>query len=318
MFGRSTVPAPANLAAARKKQIDSLHSHVPAVKAADANKSVFDVPVLLRNGSQLFLRITLPAGFPQDSPILRVESPSSGVQHAWLNPQQYVVGHDKLRQWNPSHDLGKIVQDVVRELCARAEPPRSSGARLAGASGYLPARLTDADGWQIVPNSGHIPLPQVVIPSSFPELESRTAAELEFLNLDKEEFEKFVNGHECIASVRRVRDDLKRSVVELEGANKKLQEDLDRVFAEKASLEQVQKERSAQLEASAVKQQKILERRSVPVVLAGLAASAEQMDQQCEAFANEYMNGPMDTPTFIKTFRDMKKRHHSRMARKEW
>lgn len=67
---------------------------------------------------QLSLRITLPNGFPDISPIIVVSPP---VVQRWVGQDMKVVGHESIVSWNRNCSLGKIIKDIEIEFNLR--PP---------------------------------------------------------------------------------------------------------------------------------------------------------------------------------------------------
>lgn len=107
----STLPPVTALQEQRAKQISSLQNLNPNVVELKA-QTEYRIPIT-HQGHNIALRIFLPPQFPQDKPIVSVTPP---VRHPWVSPTMEVVGCPGLVSFGVHTDLGRVVQDIVREF----------------------------------------------------------------------------------------------------------------------------------------------------------------------------------------------------------
>ncbi|KAI9202685.1 uncharacterized protein BJ171DRAFT_583807 [Polychytrium aggregatum] len=147
----------------KKRQIDSLAAY--QITFTETQK---DTQYQISVPSQPYvLLLILPPTFPQQPPAVLVKP--ANLQHPWINPQGYIVGHDKLQNWSQSHSLGRILRDIIQELAVRPPqkppvptplradspalyghpPPRPAGASVpmtTGAASSFPSAVSQRPG----------------------------------------------------------------------------------------------------------------------------------------------------------------------------
>eukprot|EP00741_Cyanophora_paradoxa_P013106 tig00020675_g12659.t1 len=317
LFGRGR-PSSQEL---RDKQVQSLSQHVLNLRSLDASKSTFEATVQVPpTNASIVLRISLPPNFPQEaSPTVALVQPPWGCTHPWLDGQQVVTGHDALRRWSSDRDIGKVVSEIIREFTIR--PPRLPGAsphaqRAPSFPNANGARASNGraedDGWTLVPRVN------LTVPSDFPELHSKTSAELEVLESDRATFDSFIAGLDCIKEAKRLRADLAKANADQEQKNAKLQQEVSTLEQEVRRLGDAQRERRTKLEASVRRQQAIAERNSVASLARAVQGAAEEVDRRTERLAQSFIRGETDARAFMEKYMKERTAYHRHMAKREW
>jgi ubiquitin-protein ligase len=216
-------------------QIDSLKQYFPTVKEITRD-TIYEITLLTPKRQNLQLRITLAPDFPRTTPILTISPP---VLHRFVDNQQHInilpIAHENLQRWNVNSSLGKVVYEIVQKFMQ--EPPQILNSSLPSMNNYppslnnppsnsLPSTINPTmmnpstnsfiSTQNILSNENntlHTPLP--VIPSSFPEIESKSLTELTQLMNDEFEFQKFFESLSTVQTMKKVRDDLRVSNEEL-------------------------------------------------------------------------------------------------------
>jgi len=202
-------PQQAELQKLRAKQIDSLRSFFPTVKTVTPD--IYEVPIQLPNRSFIKLIVTLPPDFPQTIPSLQV---SPTVQHPLVSSSTSFIlptAHEHLTRWTPHVSLGKTIYEIVQKFMQQPPtigpsnpapapipsrspiPPPTSGFQTPSGSFPPPTSLPSYPTFIPPPSypSGNDLRTQITPPSSFPELENKSNAELQQLLNDETEFARF-------------------------------------------------------------------------------------------------------------------------------
>jgi len=199
----------------RMRQVDSLRQAFPTLK--ELNKGIlYEIPIVLPSRTALTLRISLPPTFPKTTgPVIQVYPP---VQHRLINQQMYIIpqAHENLQRWNyPTSNLGRTMLEIVQKLLQEPPVPMPPSYSIAVANPSTPQ--TNNTNYQeqqpSIPIVTHTPQP--VVPSNFPQLESKTISELSQMMNDEFEFNKFFEELPQVSNMVKVRDDLRNNNQEL-------------------------------------------------------------------------------------------------------
>eukprot|EP01114_Cavostelium_apophysatum_P017015 TRINITY_DN4960_c0_g1_i1.p1 TRINITY_DN4960_c0_g1~~TRINITY_DN4960_c0_g1_i1.p1 ORF type:complete len:320 (-),score=109.69 TRINITY_DN4960_c0_g1_i1:32-991(-) len=299
----------------RFKQIDSLKQGFPTVKEISKG-SVYEVPVSLPSRKVINLRINLPPDFPRAPPSIQVFPP---VQHRFIDHQMFITpqAHENLMRWNVQVNLGKVVFEIVQRFMQ--EPPNVLAPPSNPVIASTPPYQTNPNNNQPPPPYGQSQThtPQPVVPSSFPQLESKTPSELTQLLNDETEFNRFFEELPVVQNMRKVRDDLRTNNEELAKKTLIKESEIDKLRKDVASsIEIIQQQRGA-FEAKAQKQQEVMKRFSTANLIDKLAFAAQETEEQSDAIANRFLSGEMDYKDFIRDFMEKRKLFHLRSAKKE-
>ncbi|KXJ26226.1 vacuolar protein sorting-associated protein 37A [Exaiptasia diaphana] len=152
---KSSIPPTTALQQQRLKQIDTLknfHHNVTEVQRDIEYRITFYV-----HGATMSFNVTLPPQFPNEKPVVTVSPP---IQHPWVNDQMVVVGCPSLNMFYMHSNLGKAIQDVIKEFCDGHPPqfltPPSStipgSLPSSNLSGYQPSSTSSFTGYQPLAN----------------------------------------------------------------------------------------------------------------------------------------------------------------------
>ncbi|PRP74891.1 vacuolar sorting protein [Planoprotostelium fungivorum] len=164
-------------------------------------------------------------------------------------------------------------------------------------------------------NTSHTPLP--TIPSTFQELETRTASELAVLLNDEVEYDTFFNSLSCVQTMKQVRDDLRTKNEEVAKRGLSKESELELLQREIMSRHRVISEKKAILEGKLQKQQEIMKQFSTASMINNLEVAAGEAERSSDRTAEQFLNGTIDQKTFIQNFMQERKLFHLRSAKKE-
>eukprot|EP01135_Chromosphaera_perkinsii_P011628 Nk52_evm11s2462 gene=Nk52_evmTU11s2462 len=350
MWGRGSGP-PGGMSpeaqALRQKQIATLRASVSGHVTEIQKDCIYETSVQCQNGITVYVRITLPADFPNRVPVFQVRPP---LRQRWVDTQMYVVGHEKIRNWNPHISLGKMVSEILRDFIDH--PPqligpserssmhgtgsdRSSRASLhnyglphSNSMPIPPAYGSNGSlGTQEMParsprtSSSNMEAPTVIeppeVPKSFPELEVLSFDELNELLNSEEEFSNFFRKGEIVKNLGNVKDELQANNMELARKNLEREQELN---ASKSLLLEKNTELQALLSALMEKhqnQQSLSNMHTPARVVDNLKISVQEKDEESEDLASRLMDGDIEVDEFVKQFIGLRKLYHLRQSKLE-
>lgn len=317
----------------RAKQIDSLRQYFPTVKEITPG-TIYEIPINLPPDRKLItLKINLPIDFPRVPPTLQIYPP---VRHRFVDAQMFVTAqaHNNLREWPVHTSLGKTIYEIIQLFMK--EPPQlgiSTGVPFIPPSNQrLPYPVVNQSAYpnSNIPLSTGLPypsypeppkkesaLPQAVIPSSFPELESKTPSELAQLLNNEEEFKKFFESLECVSTVKKVRDDLRNTNEELAKKNLAKEAEIETIRKDLAKKQSVATEKREAIASKSQKQQEVMRQFSTPALIEKLTDASMEAEKSSEDIAELFVSGKLDHKDFVKQFMEERKLYHLRAAKKE-
>jgi len=306
----------------RYKQIDSLKHYFSTVKETTKD-SLYEIAILLpARKVTIMLRVNLPKDFPKVPPLLQIFPP---VQHRLIDQQMYVTtsAHENLARWGVHASLGKTVYEIVQKFIQ--EPPvilpqYTPSNTSSGSINPNPTPVTStpnqvANPQPNKPMQTHTALPAV--PTSFPELDSKTPAELSLLLSDELEFKKFFESLPNVQTMKKLRDDLRDNNESLAKKNLAKEAEIQKLQMDLNNRLNVIAEKRASYEQKAQRQQEIMKQFSTTSLIDQLTESATEAEQQSEAIAKKFLGGEIDNKDFMKDFVEKRKLFHLRSAKKE-
>eukprot|EP01116_Phalansterium_solitarium_P022116 TRINITY_DN7187_c0_g1_i1.p1 TRINITY_DN7187_c0_g1~~TRINITY_DN7187_c0_g1_i1.p1 ORF type:complete len:271 (+),score=79.75 TRINITY_DN7187_c0_g1_i1:102-914(+) len=246
MYPGQTWGQPSEAQALRSKQVESLRQYFPTVKEV-TKEALYEVIINLPTRRVITLRIHLPVDFPRRPPSLQIYPPA---QHRFVDAQSFVTpaAHDNLGRWPVHANLGKTLYEIVQKLMQ--EPPNLLSSLASSSSGSpslsmsasglpppqpVPPQLQQAgytavgypspSGSAVSGPSQPSPTPPQPpprhqtrlpdIPTSFPELDGKTPAELTALINDEAAFQRFFEQLAAVQTMKNIRDDLRAAAEDL-------------------------------------------------------------------------------------------------------
>jgi len=155
------------------------------------------------------------------------------------------------------------------------------------------------------------------IPNSFPELESKTPAELSQILNDENEFKKFFESLSSVQTMKKLRDDLRNNKEELAKKNLAKETEIEKLKKEMETNNQVVNEKRAEFEHNVQKQQEVMKQFSNPALIEQLTKGAYQAEIESDEIANKFLSSEIDQKEFVKNFMEKRKFLHLRSAKKE-
>jgi len=313
----------------RFKQIDSLKHYFSTVKETTKD-SLYEISILIpARKATITLRVNLPKDFPRVPPLLQIFPP---VQHRLVDQQMYVTAaaHENLARWGVHCSLGKTVYEIVQKFIQ--EPPNMLPQ-------YTPSASTSASTLPVSPppannvsNQPPKPLPHIPqqqhnqqqlqtslppIPTSFPELDSKTPAELSLLLTDETEFKKFFESLPTVQTMKKLRDDLRDNNETLAKKNLAKEAEIQKAQMDLSGRLNTIAEKRTSYEQKAQRQQEIIKQFSTTSLIDQLTEAASEAEQQSDGIAKKFLTGDMEHKDFIKDFMEKRKLFHLRSAKKE-
>uniref|UniRef100_A0A061S1I7 ESCRT-I complex subunit VPS37 n=1 Tax=Tetraselmis sp. GSL018 TaxID=582737 RepID=A0A061S1I7_9CHLO len=148
--------------AQRQQHITELISQISAAVPKNYDRSVYEVSFTLGSGKAAALEVTLPPGFPQERPLLKLQP---AVPDPWVEPSGHVL-FDDLRRWQHPH--------------TRLAPAASGGAHASPPPPPPPPN----------PAEGPPRPPAIPVPSEFPAIDAMGVEELTKILLDPKAYEE--------------------------------------------------------------------------------------------------------------------------------
>jgi len=296
----------------RMRQVDSLRQAFPTLK--ELNKGIlYEIPLVLPSRTALTLRISLPPTFPKiTGPVIQVYPP---VQHRLINQQMYIIpqAHENLQKWNyTTSNLGRTMLEIVQKLLQ--EPPV-----LAPLPPSYPS--TPQINFPIPQEQPSIPFvthtPQPVVPSNFPQLESKTISELSQMMNDEYEFNKFFEELPQVSNMVKVRDDLRNNNQELAKKTLAQENDIELLKQEIKSSAEIIEQQKLAFQTRSTRQQEIINQYSTSNLIDGLTKASQDAERESDDIATRFLNRQMELKDFVKEFMEKRKLYHLRSAKRE-
>jgi hypothetical protein len=260
----------------RQRQIESLQSIAHRQVSAD----LFEIPVSLPLGT-LYVRLFLPSDFPQGAPVLEVPH----VTHPWVDRNGKVVGHKGLTNWEMSHSLQRVVNELLEEL-VRRPPTRTNSNKIP--------HLTNT--------------PHFVLPSH---------DQIEHLINDKFARTDFIeSAHQNISDMLRFKTEIIFTNAKLATDNLDLYSKLTKLHEEITKIRNENEHNYALINELFTNTRKE-SLRFKPDYLKIKIDELINGDDSCEVVKDSYLNREINDDEFMLRFRSSSFIKHSRMAKRE-
>jgi len=339
MWGKKRTTDAAEQANLKRKQVEALRSAYSNVKEVHRD-TVYEVPL----HPPVSLVLTLNDGFPTTPPVVTVTPP---VSHHWVDPNMYIIGCPKLKEWSSTMDLSKIVKSVSKEF--EKTPPRilpnnipqpslypmlspngmpQPSGMMPQSSGMYP-NLASGSSSNLRPSGGqsmfasaatvspaYPPLPPKPA-EIFPELVSLSKQELEDLLSDDEKFEIFLSNLEKHKNIETIVKDLRDENDRVAAVTLEKQEELGQLQESLQLQKDLFKIKQSELDEKAKKLGEIMKKYSGSVIMGKLASETHRVEEESEDLAQQFLRGEIEINEFPKVFIEARKRFHRRAAKME-
>jgi len=249
----------------------------------EAAKNIFDVPLSLKDGVTTTFRAILDNDFPTSRPRLQV-IPS--VKHRFLDQSGFIFpsAHHYLAQWNGNTSLLGSVMFEIATIIIQETPAYNSQPVFNSAPVHQQTVLN-------LSNPSPPPYTETVttvnsIPTSFPELESKSLSELQQICNNNTAFMEFIDSLEYLKNYQSVKEDLLKTNDELK--KKMIEKEKDIVSLHSEYEEKLIKlaERRSTHDQTLTAQDDILKKYSGRAVIRALAVLAQEADAQSRDYLN--------------------------------
>ncbi|KAI4465138.1 williams-beuren syndrome critical region protein-related [Holotrichia oblita] len=290
----------------RKRQIDTLkvfNDNVTEVKEGSEYQIQFQ-----SGGHNLVLIVILTKDFPNEKPILKV---SPLIIHPWVNNEGEVLSAPGLLNFTVYSDLGRVVQAIIREF-ERTPPPLVSEQRINNPTSPTGSKRDSDNMGRISPNypsnylnrHGFSP-PQatgVFQTFTFPELNTYSLEDLEFLNESEERRGEFLENLQQTHDMNKTLDDMISLVEELADLNlskekqlEELQKDIELRIQEITKL-------AFENERLNITFQNLSDKYSPENIKDQLKLAAESSEVESEKIADVFLKGGIDVDKFVNLY----------------
>lgn len=324
----------------RQLQVDGVLKRFPNARTISYDRSVVDVPLLMKS-TQITFRITMPPAFPDVPPQVVVQARCAN--HPLLN-QYSVVMYPELshNKWNRHSSLADVMSFIFSEF--RQNPPKvvsyaappvapvqtyqpqpvhhpSPSPSQSQSQSQLPSQPSPAPVTQRpLPEKPRVQIPQA--PMSYEEVEKLDSATLESLLREPENSEKwnaFFEGLEFVKNLGVLRQSLSSENEKLAEKNIEKDRELVKMFNTNQELCQLMKDTMGELDQTTKEKTEIDQRYSPMPLLKLLKAKIEEGERESDEIVDKYLDDgdPSATDSFIKSFMEKRVLMHLRLAKKD-
>eukprot|EP00877_Chromochloris_zofingiensis_P009383 jgi/Chrzof1/4699/Cz14g23090.t1 len=316
------------LSSQRSQQIEELLASFPGCKAINPDRSVFDLPLELKDKKATALRVSLPPHFPQERPVLSVLLPvihpavdgTGRVHTSQLNT--WVFGQSKLVD---------VVAEAVRSLTdgvadtrqANAVgtvpyPPGYPGAVPAASTSYPPApgpllqhrpNLGSSTSPTRLPANGAATLNGPMTP--LPDISQLSAAQMQQCLTDEAEFKKLLKLAVQKSPMAATLEDIRVKNRQLAESNLSKQNAINEVRNQLAVVKSSEyiliKQHFDELHA---RQKAVLDKLGTIVFKERLEDAVSESDASSNALSTAYLEGQVPLDQFLNEYVEHRTRHH--------
>lgn len=325
-FGKSAannppIPATTPLQQQRLKQIKSLQSHnqnVIEIKRDAEYKVTFQ-----SGGSTFSLNVQLPTEFPNEKPNVTI---TPNCYHPWIDSQtSEVKGCTSLNSFYMHSDLGKIIQQIVKELKKSSPVIKQFEPLVSGYMSPFHSPTTNNMNTNATDNSPSYVMPHKVVEETgnpdldklLQELSQMPKSELESICKDPDILFDRIAKMESVENLQKDRfkcieenEQIAKSTLELEPAIDDLKGDLKESFERYNEL-------FYEFQDKSHKQDELSQFYDVLNILTNLRISVMQSEEQSEKIAEDFITGNTSLDTFLTDFIDKRKETHLRRVKEE-
>ncbi|KAL0481846.1 vacuolar protein sorting protein 37A [Acrasis kona] len=330
----------------RSMQVDTVVKRYPNTRIVSHDRSVFDVPVILKNNAQLNFRVTLGPNFPTQAPVVNL---MARAEHQFLDHNSLVI-HPKLRNWSQQMNLADMLSEIFQEfikipprITSYAPPTFDVQQTLNQQSPYpqyMPPPPTQTNGYQPPPNpyltqtpspvpasstpspppvkvDTRIPIPP--IPNTFEEVDRLTDDEIkDMLNdANQHKFNEFFDNLTYVKNLKKIHKDLRDANMAIAMGNINKEEQVAKkkqpLIVKQQTLQTVQDEYNKK----AVVQNEIATRYSPQNLLSMLNRKIDEVDKESEDIGERFLDQKGDVKTFMDEFVAKKSLYYLRREKKD-
>jgi len=167
-------------------------------------------------------------------------------------------------------------------------------------------------------SSSDASVPQLpAIPSSFPELSTLGADQMERLVNDEAAFQGFFDSLPIVVTTKKIRDDMERSNESTARATLGHEQELATLKQEVQQLDDAIKQKKAKLDELTRRQKAIGERNSPAVVIFRLSTAAADADTKSQALSDKFARSEMTADAFRDEYFAERTKYHERIAKRD-
>lgn len=309
----------------RKQQVTETLIAISQCRALNADRSLLEVGILLRDGTTTSLRISLPPGFPRDRPAMAVTTP---VRHPWVSPATGRLQFPLLEQWGSyGTRLAAVVQEALKGLGGQptvlagpAGPAAGSGAVHLGPlpsipSGGFPSPSSSASGSLEPPRTEQQQQQQgsplrrpsgpalPPVPHDFPQLRAMSDAQLLTTLCEEGAYKALLENVAASAHVTQVVDELRAGNRELAASNMGVEEALADIRNQMAIIRSTEwAPAKAAFDGLAARQAAVLAQLAPGVLIERLGAAAAAADEESALLAQQLEAGEIGLEAFAEQY----------------
>lgn len=300
----------------RKQQINTLkifNDNVTEIQEGSEYQVLFKA-----SNKEFCLHVQLTPEFPNDKPFLRI---SPVVVHPWVNADGDITSAPGLLNFTIHSDLGRVVQAIIREF-ARNPPPLTNDQAVTSPSGPSLGLESDTMGRSSpiysYSYSNMAPVQQATHQSMvFPELNSLTLDELQFMNECVERQAEFIDNLPPTKEINKAIDDLISNIEELADSNLAKKEHFDYLNKEIETKVELVSKLAYENERLNLVYQSLSEKYSPKNIKEQLREAAEVSNIDSERVAEAFLNGDLDVDKFVTSYTKIRSLSQARKTKEE-
>ncbi|KAK4880494.1 hypothetical protein RN001_008640 [Aquatica leii] len=306
----------------RKRQINTLkifNDNVTEIQEGSEYQVLFN-----SGGHEFCLRVLLTQEFPNDKPILHI---SPAVAHPWVNSEGDITSAPGLLNFTVHSDLGRVVQAIIREFERTPPPLLSEQSNTNITSPSVPNLGLEAETMgrgspSYSYNYGNIrsfsPPVQLMNQSIvFPELNTLSVDELQFLKECEERQEEFIDNLPQVQELNKVIDDFISNIEELADSNLAKREKFENLSKDIETKIQAVTKLAFENERLSTVYQSLSEKYSPKNIKDQLREAAEKSNVDSEHVAEAFLNGDLDVDKFVNSYIQIRSLNQTRKSKEE-
>eukprot|EP00193_Tetraselmis_chui_P007686 CAMPEP_0177765840 /NCGR_PEP_ID=MMETSP0491_2-20121128/8201_1 /TAXON_ID=63592 /ORGANISM="Tetraselmis chuii, Strain PLY429" /LENGTH=310 /DNA_ID=CAMNT_0019282205 /DNA_START=334 /DNA_END=1263 /DNA_ORIENTATION=+ len=283
--------------AQRQQHITELVSQISAALPVAQNRSKYEVPFALRNGTRTALLVTLPPRFPMERPALSLQH---GIPDPWVDASGWLM-FDALRRWkHPQSRLVEVVKEALAHFTAPPQPP--------------PPPMGAQQQQQQEPP----PLSAMTVPDSFPSLADKPTAELVKLLRDPKAYEALVKAEVAKLDTGKVIAEAKQQNVKLAQRNLEMETKFREVKNQIAIVRSSEYGATKQaFDDRAARQAKVAEELQPEKLIRALEEKGAQLEEESDELYSEFMSENIPVDAFVDKYMKLRTEVNERLSRRQ-
>ncbi|KAF5297801.1 hypothetical protein FQA39_LY11950 [Lamprigera yunnana] len=275
-------------------------------------------------GNEFCLRVLLTAEFPNDKPLLHI---SPVVIHQWVNSEGDITSAPGLLNFTIHSDLGRVVQAIIREF-ERTPPPlvsNQSSTNVTSPSSNLVKESITMGRCSPIYSYNYSTLRSFSPPIqhafnqsiTFPDLNTLSIEELQFLNDCEERQEEFIDNLPQTKELNKTIDEVISNIEELADSNLSKKGKLESLSKEVEGKVEVVTKLAFDNERLSTIYQSLSEKYSPKNIKEQLRESAEKSNVDSEHVAESFLNGDLDVDKFVNGYISLRSLSQTRKSKEE-